>query len=317
MGIYGHLCFFAVYPIFSFRTPTEYTGDQQYWLYYNGSVTSNFYPGQNADRVSGAVKTVVPGGVSLVLEGPGFPRRSATLPSGGGEFSFDTKGFEYGEAVLSVSAGGETLSKKVRRIAPRSTGHMTLIENGHLVLDGKPIFRRNMYAEYYKGGEAFREKYDADDLCQTRAMVRIAHDRGLAVMSHTNGAQAVLAAVEAGVDSIEHGNFIDGECIAALAESRTCLVPTATVARNAIGRGFGDDDVLRRIYSCSLETIAAAASAGVLLACGSDAGAVGVLHGQGVHDERSCFVEALGSEDAADAVIARGATFVKETFRRK
>lgn len=152
---------------------------------------------------------------------------------------------------------------------------------------------------------------------ELRAMVRIAHDRGLAVMSHTNGAQAVLAAVEAGVDSIEHGNFIDGECIAALAESRTCLVPTATVARNAIGRGFGDDDVLGRIYSCSLETIAAAASAGVLLACGSDAGAVGVLHGQGVHDERSCFVEALGSEDAADAVIARGTAFVKETFRRK
>lgn len=135
---------------------------------------ANFYPGQPACRVAGVVKAHVPGEVRVSLEGPGFPARAAVLPQGGGEFSFDTKDFEYGEAVLSVSAGGETLSRKVRRLAPRSTGHMTWIENGHLVLDGKPVFRRNMYAEYYMGGEAFREKYDADDLCQTREMVRIA-----------------------------------------------------------------------------------------------------------------------------------------------
>ena len=153
----------------------------------------------------------------------------------------------------------------------------------------------------------------ADEL---RAMIAIAHEQGLAVMSHTNGAQAVLDAVEAGVDSIEHGNYIEGECIAALLESKTCLVPTATVARNCIGRGIGDDDVLRRIYEQSLATIAAAACAGVLLACGSDAGAVGVAHGQGAFDERDCFIEALGSARAADAIIARGNAFVQETFRR-
>ena len=110
------------------------------------SYRANFYPGQNADCVSGTIKTVVPGGVSLVLEGPGFPRRSASLPSGGGAFSFDTKGFEYGEAKLTVAASGETLTRKVRRLAPRTTGHTTWIENGNLVFDGKPVFRRNMYA---------------------------------------------------------------------------------------------------------------------------------------------------------------------------
>ena len=152
---------------------------------------------------------------------------------------------------------------------------------------------------------------------EVREMVQFAHDRGLAVMAHTNGAQAVLDAVEAGVDSIEHGNYIDGECITALAEARTCLVPTATVARNLIGSGVGDDHVLRRIYEASLETISAASAAGVTLACGSDAGAVGVPHGQGFFDERSCFVEALGSEQAADEVIARGASFIMGTFRRR
>ena len=40
-------------------------------------------------------------------------------------------------------------------------------------------------------------------------MVYIAHEEGLAVMSHTNGAKAVADAVEAGADSIEHGNYVD------------------------------------------------------------------------------------------------------------
>ena len=135
---------------------------------------ANFYPGQNADRVAGRIATVVSGSVAVRLEGPGFPRGQVSLPEGGGEFSFDTKGFEYGEATLTVTAGGETMTRKVRRLAPRTTGHMTWIENGNLVFDGKPVFRRNMYAEYYRGGEAFKRRYDADDLGQTREIRRIA-----------------------------------------------------------------------------------------------------------------------------------------------
>ena len=42
-------------------------------------------------------------------------------------------------------------------------------------------------------------------------MIHIAHEEGFAVMAHANGADAVLAAVEAGADSIEHGNYIDRE----------------------------------------------------------------------------------------------------------
>ncbi|MBQ2681024.1 MAG: amidohydrolase family protein, partial [Eggerthellaceae bacterium] len=114
-----------------------------------------------------------------------------------------------------------------------------------------------------------------------REMVHIAHEKGFAVMSHTNGKRAVMDAVEAGVDSIEHGNYIDEECIAALAESRTCFVPTATVARNLMGRGLFEEETLRRIYEASRWAISRAFEAGCLIAVGSDAGAVGVPHGVG------------------------------------
>lgn len=152
---------------------------------------------------------------------------------------------------------------------------------------------------------------------EVREMARVAHERGLAVMSHTNGKRAVLDAVEAGVDSIEHGNYIDDECIAALAESRTCFVPTATVARNLIGSGMFDDDVLARIADASLGAIAAAVEAGCLVAVGSDAGAVGVLHGQGACDEYACFADAVADQELLDARLAEGEAFIRETFRRK
>ena len=150
-----------------------------------------------------------------------------------------------------------------------------------------------------------------------REMVHIAHEHGFAVMSHTNGKRAILAAIEAGVDSIEHGNYIDDECITALKQSRACFIPTATVARNLIGSGIGDDDVLVRIWEASRQATARAVHAGCLVALGSDAGAVGVPHGQGTHDEYSCFSEAIPDAALRDACLQRGEAFIRETFRRR
>ncbi|MBQ9041800.1 MAG: amidohydrolase family protein [Eggerthellaceae bacterium] len=151
---------------------------------------------------------------------------------------------------------------------------------------------------------------------EVREMAHIAHEQGLAVMSHTNGKQAVLDALEAGVDSIEHGNYIDAECIAALAESRTCLVPTATVVRNLMGRGLFDEDVLARIWEASRNVIAMALDSSCLIAIGSDAGAVGVLHGQGTLDERACFADSVADKERLDARLQEGEAFIRATFTR-
>ena len=149
-----------------------------------------------------------------------------------------------------------------------------------------------------------------------REMVHIAHEKGFAVMSHTNGKRAVLDAIEAGVDSVEHANYIDDECIAALSESRTCYVPTATVARNLIGTDQFPDSVLKSIVETSYENISKAVEAGCLVALGSDAGAVGVPHGQGALDEYACFAMAVSDTMSRDAALTRGETFVRDTFKR-
>lgn len=123
----------------------------------------NFYPGQDASRVAGRIESRGRASVRLSLQGSGFAQRTMTLPPGGGDFSFDTTGFAEGEAHLRVEAGTDVKDVRIRRLAP--TGHrMAWIENGHLVVDGRPVFRRNLYAEGYHGGQAFDEKWRKDNL---------------------------------------------------------------------------------------------------------------------------------------------------------
>ncbi len=128
---------------------------------------------------------------------------------------------------------------------------------------------------------------------EIREMVHIAHEEGFCVMSHTNGAQAVIDAVEAGVDSVEHGNFQNEESLACLAESSAVYVPTVVTVRNLIGDGRFNDAVIRRIWEGIQENLQVGRRLGVRYALGSDAGAYRVLHGQGVEDEFRAFREAF------------------------
>lgn len=134
----------------------------------------NFYPGQCADKVVGSVRVVGSDPIELTLEGPGFKKGAVTLTENG-DFAFDTKGFEFGDAVLTVRSGKETLVKKIRRLKPLPEGqHMSWIENGNLVVDGKPVFRRNVYATGFMGGRAFKEKFQSDNLHLTKVIQEIA-----------------------------------------------------------------------------------------------------------------------------------------------
>ena len=120
---------------------------------------------------------------------------------------------------------------------------------------------------------------------EIREMIHIAHEEGFAVMAHVNGAQAVLDAVEAGVDSVEHGNFMDEECLQALSESESVWVPTFVTITNLIGGGRFDDQAIRQLKQEQGERIRRGFELGVKIALGSDAGAWRVLHGQGLLDE--------------------------------
>ena len=125
---------------------------------------TNFYPGQDHSVVIGKATSAKP--VTLKLEGPGIETQ-VIVPDAEGNFTFVTPDFEYGDAILTATIDGYETTRKIRNLP--DTGHMmSWISGGNLIVNGKPVLRRNMYAEYYMGGTAFKRRYDADDLHMTK-----------------------------------------------------------------------------------------------------------------------------------------------------
>ena len=74
-----------------------------------------------------------------------------------------------------------------------------------------------------KGDSPGAEQFSDDEI---RAIISEAHRLGRKVAAHAHGAAGIKQAVQAGVDSIEHGSFIDDEAIDMMKQHGTYLVPT-------------------------------------------------------------------------------------------
>lgn len=143
-----------------------------------------------------------------------------------------------------------------------------------------------------------------------RELIHIAHEEGMAVMAHANGARTVEAAALAGVDSVEHGAYLDEAALQAMAQMGTVWVPTLSTVGNLRGRGrFSEPDV-QKILASALENVAAFAALGGLVAPGSDAGAWSVAHA--MDTEQTLLRQALG--ERTEAILAAGAKKIQETF---
>ncbi|MEU4317405.1 amidohydrolase family protein [Nocardia fluminea] len=131
------------------------------------------------------------------------------------------------------------------------------------------------------------QHYSSEEL---RAIVDEAHRRGLRVASHTHGADAVRAAVEAGIDCIEHGFLIDDDAIALMVERGTYLVPTTRLA-DAMDVSNAPPELQAKaaqMFPLARTSVLAAYKAGVKIAVGTDAPAI--PHGRNA-DELVALVE--------------------------
>ena len=148
-----------------------------------------------------------------------------------------------------------------------------------------------------------------------REMIDIAHGEGFAVMAHANGARTVQTAVEAGVDSVEHGAYMDEEAVRVLAESGAVWVPTLVTVGNLVGDGRYPDTVLNRILEVQLRNVAFCARLGGRIALGSDAGAYRVFHSTGASCELELLRKVLGSR--TDDILSAGQAQIRRVFTRE
>ncbi|HZD09314.1 MAG TPA: amidohydrolase family protein [Candidatus Limnocylindrales bacterium] len=136
-----------------------------------------------------------------------------------------------------------------------------------------------------KGDDPRASQYTLEEM---KAIVADAHRLGRKVAAHAHGAQGIAWATEAGVDSIEHGSYIDDAGIALMKKNGTYLVPTLYLAdwmrENAVKIGLPAmyATKMKDVTAVSRQNIKKAFNAGVKIAFGTDAAVY--PHGLNAHE---------------------------------
>jgi imidazolonepropionase-like amidohydrolase len=142
-----------------------------------------------------------------------------------------------------------------------------------------------------KGDDPQASQYTLEEM---QAIVADAHRLGRKVAAHAHGAQGILWATEAGVDSIEHGSYINDEAIAEMKKRGTYLVPTLYLEDWMLENGnlpaFYHQKMID-VSAVAKNNIKHAMQAGVKIALGTDAAVY--PHGLNAH-ELDVYVNQLG-----------------------
>lgn len=120
-------------------------------------------------------------------------------------------------------------------------------------------------------GPVGAQQYSYDEL---KAMVDEAARHGMKVAAHAHGTEGIIAAVRAGVASIEHGSMLDDEAIRLMKEHGTYLVPT-TYLMDRIDLDVLPPPVRQKaetVMPLARESLRRAIAEGVKIAFGTDAG---------------------------------------------
>ena len=143
---------------------------------------------------------------------------------------------------------------------------------------------------------------------EIKELIHIAHAEGMSVMAHANGAETVLSAADAGVDSVEHGAYLNDEALHAMAERGTVWVPTLSTIGNLRGRGrFSEPDV-EKILESALANVESFHQMGGILAAGTDAGAWAVPHGSTTEEGY------LAMAGVTDTALTHGLAAIRAKF---
>ena len=145
------------------------------------------------------------------------------------------------------------------------------------------------------GVEPGQEQYTEEEL---RAGIEEAHKAGRRVATHAQGAKGIRNAVRAGVDTVEHGFYIDEKTAREMADRNVAFLPTLAIyaaGERAVSVGLPREEADRRLFFVRedhFNSVRAAREAGVRIALGTDAGTAFNFHGENLVELK--FLVALG-----------------------
>ncbi|MFN3162716.1 MAG: amidohydrolase family protein, partial [Pseudohongiellaceae bacterium] len=149
-------------------------------------------------------------------------------------------------------------------------------------------------------------------------IMNTAHSLGVKVAAHAHGTDGINAALRAGVDSIDHGTFLDEESIELFLETGAYLVPTLSPAikipESMEGNPFYTDDIKTKANAAgaaAMDNIRRAYLAGVNIAFGTDTG----VTAHGLNADEFAYMVQLGMSEmeAIHAATMSAATLLSQS----
>src|SRR5580698_1365294 len=204
------------------------------------------------------------------VPGPRMLGSGAPLSMTGGDADNKLLPFEYHATSDGVADGVDGVRHMVRQNVKYGADLIKFMASGGVLS---------------KGDNPQASQYTLEEM---KAIVDEAHRLGRKVAAHAHGAQAILWASEAGVDSIEHGSYIDDADIAEMKKNGTYLVPTLYLGdwfmENADRNHVPDFLLLKAkaVMPAARKNIAHAFASGVKVAFGTDAAVY--PHGLNAHE---------------------------------
>ena len=180
-----------------------------------------------------------------------------SITGGHGDQNFLAPQFNYSDD--GVANGIDGVMTKVRENIKYGADLIKFMATGGVLSEGdNPAF----------------EQYSPEEM---KAIVDTAHGLGRKVAAHAHGALGIKNAVLAGVDSIEHGSYINDEDIALMKQRGTYLVPTVFLedwlSANYQHLGFTQSmtDKMNMVLPIAKQNLSHAFKEGVKIAFGTDA----------------------------------------------
>ena len=146
---------------------------------------------------------------------------------------------------------------------------------------------------------------------EMQSIADTAHSLGLKVMAHAHGARGIEAAARAGIDSIEHGTYLDEAAARAMKDNGTVLVPTLMAFKGVterLGQGVYTpvvEDKIRDVAETARVFMGKALRWGVPIAFGTDAGVFG--HGRNAGEFALMVEQGMSHRDAFAAATTHAA----------
>ena len=126
-----------------------------------------------------------------------------------------------------------------------------------------------------KGVEPGNAQFSVEEM---KVMIEEAHKAGRKTATHAQGLQGIKNALYAGIDSIEHGCFLDEECLELMKKQNTFLVPTLCAPQCIIDKGIENGvakymvEKTLKVKDAHVKSVKKAYKQGIQIALGTDAG---------------------------------------------